>query len=261
MLIDRLIPAELRVSIERQRQDAVVACLEARGFRILPPDFSGISESVGLQYTLERLAYGVPNTYSGSLGIAKWALAKPIAQSIAPAKAYGPAFTLAEMGDFSDPSHKKISFETTGGSISFDAEGCIGQSYLQVFGSEKAIGTYTQLPHELQSDIDARLDSADAVASALLRWSSCSESRGFSFRSPREAVSAVAEAYSGPDLSRAADMESQTLELLKGCESESGLFAEIMSELPSVEDDIVRLNAGLVDELQRIADTAGRTGT
>jgi hypothetical protein len=255
--MDQLISPSERATIEARRIEAVAACLVARGFDVVPPDTTHLVEAFQKDSAMERFVFGIAGSYLGTLGVADFleASASVIAR-VTPAKDYGPSYSLAEIGNLSDSTRPKISIEQDDMTLMIDADGCVGKSYLKIFGSASAIAVYTQLANSLQSTVDIRLLAQPAVANALQTWSSCSSSAGYVYKTPAEAISAISDSFSTGGLQAARHMESKISGLLHSCEVASNLYAAAASQQPTIERQVINESQSAADELRSIVKQA-----
>ena len=260
VLVDRTLPSTVRAAAEQNRINDVASCLEDRGFSVVRPPPGGIAQELALSSAVERLRYGIPATYQGELGIASFLVASSTVGSsrVMPADGESPAFLRAEVGDLANPG-RLVSIDTGNGVLEFDANGCVGASYLNMFESTEGIRLYTQLPSQLQSDVNASLESEDSVAAALELWRSCAAENGESIASPSEIPTNVMEVFNKDGEAAARKAEQVYARLLRGCEAKSGLFEAVSGAQPAIEDRVLAANDAAVVQLQQVvSDAASR---
>lgn len=263
LLLDTLVTHNDAAAIERLRLEASAKCLESRGFEVIRPETASLAETIALGSAIERVAYGVPAETDGDLPIVTFLAAtsdEAAPSNVTAAREYGPAFAEAEIGDFADPTADRLVVEVTGGGqLRFIRDSCIAQSYLDVIGDADAIGIYTQLPLQLQSEIDTRLDSDPAVLAALAKWSACSTSKGESFTDPRSATGSILDAFNSQGDNAGREQQSKVATLMRECEQQSGLLATVLTAQDAITDDIVQEHDGEIEALGLVVEQALRS--
>jgi len=257
-LVDRILPLSLRAAVEQTRINDVANCLEGRGFRVVRPSATGVTHELALNSAVERLRYGIPATYQGELGITAFLVASATAGSsrVLPADGENEAFLRAEIGDLVNGTGNLVSINTGTGVLEFDADGCVGASYLNLFMTTESIRLYTQLPSQLQSEVNAALEGTGSVAASLEAWSSCAEESGETLTSPSEITTLIIDEFNMNGEAAAQRAERELAALLRRCETESGLFAAVATVQPSIEDQILADSDALVVQLQQAAADA-----
>jgi hypothetical protein len=265
LLLDTIVNQRDAAAIERLRLEASAKCLESRGFEVIRPDTSSLEETIALGSTIERIAYGVPLGVEGNLPIVTFLEATSVEadpSNVTAARDYGPAFADAEIGDFNDPSAERLVVQVPGGGqLQFVRDSCIAQSYLDVFGDADSIGIYTQLPLQLQSEIDSQLDSDPTVVAALETWSTCSASQGENFPDPRAATGSILDAFNSQGAEVGREQQSKVASLMRECEQQSGLLSTVLAAQDAITDEILEEHRGELDTLSRIVDRALRSTT
>lgn len=260
-LVDRILPLSLRTAVEQNRINDVASCLEDRGFRVIRPPATGIAQEFALSSAVERMRYGIPATYQGELGITSFLVASANAGSsrVLPVDGENAAFLRAEIGDLLGGTGDLVSINTGNGVLEFDADGCVGASYLNMFTTTENIRLYTQLPSQLQSEVNASLEGKASVAAALDAWRTCAGGSGETVTSPSDVTTLIIDEFNNNGEAAAQRTERELAALLRRCETESGLFAAVASVQASIEDQILAESDALVVELQRAASEAAST--
>lgn len=257
-LVDRILPLSLRTAVEQNRINDVASCLEGRGFRVIRPPATGVAHELALNSAVERLRYGIPGTYQGELGITSFLAASATAGSsrVLPADGENEAFLRAEIGDLQNGTGNLVSINTGNGVLEFDADGCVGASYLNLLTTPENIRLYTQLPSQLQSEVNASLEGNESVVASLEAWSTCAEESGETLTSPSEVTTLIIDEFNVNGEAAAQRGERELAALLRRCEAKSGLFAAVAKLQPSIEDQILADSDALVVQLQQAVSDA-----
>lgn len=257
-LVDRILPLSLRTAVEQNRINDVASCLEGRGFRVIRPPATGVAHELALSSAVERLRYGIPATYQSELGITSFLVASATAGSsrVRPADGENAAFLRAEIGDLLNGTGDLVSINTGNGVLEFDADGCVGASYLNLFTTTENIRLYTQVPSQLQSEVNASLEGNESVSASLAAWSTCAEESGETLTSPSDVTTLIIDEFNMNGEAAAQRLERELAALLRRCETESGLFAAVATVQPSIEDQILAESDALVVQLQQAVSEA-----
>lgn len=208
---------------------------------------------------MERLHFGIPATYEGELGITSFLVASATAGSsrVLPADGESEAFLRAEIGDLVNGTGDIVSINSGNGVLEFDADGCVGASYLNLFTTPENTRLFTQLPSQLQSEVNASLESNETVAASLEAWSSCAAASGETHTSPSDITTLIIDEYNTNGKAAAHRAERELAALLRRCEAKSGLFAAVVKVQPSIEDQILADSNALIAQLQdAVSDAA-----
>jgi hypothetical protein len=130
------------------------------------------------------------------------------------------------------------------------------RAYLNLFTTTENIRLYTQVPSQLQSEVNASLEGNESVSASLAAWSTCAEESDETLTSPSDVTTLIIDEFNMNGEAAAQRLERELAALLRRCETESGLFAAVATVQPSIEDQILAESDALVVQLQQAISEA-----